>query len=149
MGVTVTTKATDCTHLLAAGIVRTEKFLCAIANGAHILKKEWATESAKAGKILREWVPPPSPHAPLREMLHSRVQLSIKRPREQARCRCTAEPRTREEDQAFHRQDVLRFGEIDCERHSSHEECCRRWRWSGTPTACCRISASKLLSCHS
>ncbi|TEB23405.1 hypothetical protein FA13DRAFT_1412967 [Coprinellus micaceus] len=54
MGVTVTTKATDCTHLLAAGIVRTEKFLCAIANGAHILKKEWATESAKAGKILPE-----------------------------------------------------------------------------------------------
>lgn len=51
---TVTSKPSECTHLLAVGVVRTEKFLTAVANGAHILKKEWATESAKAGKILRE-----------------------------------------------------------------------------------------------
>ncbi|KAF6751584.1 hypothetical protein DFP72DRAFT_1012365 [Ephemerocybe angulata] len=39
---------------LRRGVVRTEKFLCAVAAGGFILKKEWAIESAKAGKLLPE-----------------------------------------------------------------------------------------------
>ena len=54
LGVVSTSKASDCTHLIASGVVRTEKFLCAIAVGAYILKREWAIESAKANKLLRE-----------------------------------------------------------------------------------------------
>ncbi|KAJ3511421.1 hypothetical protein NMY22_g15649 [Coprinellus aureogranulatus] len=54
LGVTMASKPPDCTHLLAAAVVRTEKFLSAVATGAHILKKEWAIDSAKAGKLLPE-----------------------------------------------------------------------------------------------
>lgn len=52
LGVQMTTKPTDCTHLVAKGIVRTEKFLCAMTVSPHMLTEEWANASAKAGKLL-------------------------------------------------------------------------------------------------
>ena len=49
------TRPQECTHLLAAKIVRTEKFLSAIAVAPYILNSSWATDSAAAKKILRGW----------------------------------------------------------------------------------------------
>lgn len=46
-------KPSECTHLIAPHLVRTEKFLCAIAVNAFILKLEWATASAAANELLR------------------------------------------------------------------------------------------------
>ncbi|KAG6371485.1 hypothetical protein JVT61DRAFT_9520 [Boletus reticuloceps] len=54
LGVQMTTKPLDCTHLIAKGIVRTEKFLCATSVSPHILIEEWANASAKSGKLLPE-----------------------------------------------------------------------------------------------
>ena len=50
----MTTKPTECTHLLASHLVRTEKFLCALAAAPFILSEEWALESAAAKRLLRE-----------------------------------------------------------------------------------------------
>ncbi|KAF9037073.1 hypothetical protein BJ165DRAFT_1375475 [Panaeolus papilionaceus] len=53
LGVKFTTTPEECTHLIAASLVRTEKFICALASNApHILTKEWAVDSANAGKLL-------------------------------------------------------------------------------------------------
>ncbi|KAF9499450.1 hypothetical protein BDN71DRAFT_1442113 [Pleurotus eryngii] len=54
LGVKIVEKASECTHLLAPHLVRTEKFLCAIAANAFILKSEWATASAAANELLPE-----------------------------------------------------------------------------------------------
>ncbi|KAL4080140.1 hypothetical protein V8B97DRAFT_700237 [Scleroderma yunnanense] len=54
LGVRMTSKPTDCTHLIAKGIVRTEKFLCAMSVSPYILKEEWANASIKSGKLLPE-----------------------------------------------------------------------------------------------
>ncbi|KAF7297862.1 hypothetical protein HMN09_01007000 [Mycena chlorophos] len=52
LGAKVTSKATECTHLITTGVVRTEKFLCALAYSPYILTEAWATESADAGELL-------------------------------------------------------------------------------------------------
>ncbi|KAF8336688.1 BRCT domain-containing protein, partial [Amanita rubescens] len=54
LGVKMTTHATECTHLIAPRIVRTEKFLCAMASGPFVLSEEWAKRSAAAKKLLPE-----------------------------------------------------------------------------------------------
>ncbi|KAG9311151.1 hypothetical protein JVU11DRAFT_8217 [Chiua virens] len=54
LGVQMTTKPTDCTHLIAKGLIRTEKFLCAMSVSPYILTKEWPNASAKSGKLLPE-----------------------------------------------------------------------------------------------
>ncbi|KAJ7198551.1 hypothetical protein GGX14DRAFT_665967 [Mycena pura] len=54
LGAKVTNKSTECTHLLVPGIVRTEKFLCALAGAPFILTKEWALDSAAANELLPE-----------------------------------------------------------------------------------------------
>ncbi|KAF8625140.1 hypothetical protein AX17_006918 [Amanita inopinata Kibby_2008] len=54
LGVRITTRPMECTHLLAPGIVRTEKFLCALAGAPFVLSEKWATESAAAKKLLPE-----------------------------------------------------------------------------------------------
>ncbi|KAJ6625562.1 BRCT domain-containing protein [Mycena sp. CBHHK59/15] len=54
LGVKVTTQVTECTHLIAPNVVRTEKFLCALGLGAFILSDRWAIESAAANKLLPE-----------------------------------------------------------------------------------------------
>ncbi|KAK2464910.1 hypothetical protein APHAL10511_002986 [Amanita phalloides] len=54
LGVKLTTHATECTHLIAPKIVRTEKFLCAIPHGPFIISQDWATRSAAAKKLLPE-----------------------------------------------------------------------------------------------
>ncbi len=45
-------RASDCTHLIAPHIVRTEKFLCALTAAPHIVTEKWATDSAAAKKLL-------------------------------------------------------------------------------------------------
>jgi hypothetical protein len=42
----------DCTYLITAKIVRTEKMLSAIALCTHIISEQWIDESIKAGKLL-------------------------------------------------------------------------------------------------
>ncbi|KAJ8468323.1 hypothetical protein ONZ45_g17284 [Pleurotus djamor] len=54
LGVKVTTKPADCTHLIAPHLVRTEKFLCALAVNPYILSSTWATASATANELLPE-----------------------------------------------------------------------------------------------
>ncbi|KAH9483371.1 PAX-interacting protein 1 [Psilocybe cubensis] len=55
LGVKITVRASECTHLLAPHVVRTEKFLCAVASRAPwVLQDRWAIESANARKILPE-----------------------------------------------------------------------------------------------
>ncbi|GLB37897.1 putative regulator of Ty1 transposition protein 107 BRCT domain containing protein [Lyophyllum shimeji] len=54
LGVKLTTRSAECTHLLAPHLVRTEKFLCALANSSFILTEKWATDSAAARKLLDE-----------------------------------------------------------------------------------------------
>ncbi|KAJ7287447.1 BRCT domain-containing protein [Mycena rebaudengoi] len=54
LGVKITTDISECTHLVAASIVRTEKFLSTLAQGAYILSDDWASESAAANKLLPE-----------------------------------------------------------------------------------------------
>ncbi|KAL0579150.1 regulator of Ty1 Transposition [Marasmius crinis-equi] len=54
LGVKTASKPWDCTHLLVKSLVRTEKFLCAVAVGAHILSEKWAVDCASTKKILPE-----------------------------------------------------------------------------------------------
>ncbi|KAJ6593982.1 hypothetical protein B0H19DRAFT_920627 [Mycena capillaripes] len=54
LGAKTVTQVSECTHLIAPGLVRTEKFLCALAAGAFILSEKWAIESAAANKLLPE-----------------------------------------------------------------------------------------------
>jgi hypothetical protein len=53
----MTTRPTQCTHLLAPHLVRTEKFLCALAAAPYILEASWATNSAAAKRLLRRFTP--------------------------------------------------------------------------------------------
>ncbi|THV02405.1 hypothetical protein K435DRAFT_717243 [Dendrothele bispora CBS 962.96] len=54
LGVKMTTKPSECTHLVAPQLVRTEKFLCALARSPYILTPNWVHESISAGKLLSE-----------------------------------------------------------------------------------------------
>ncbi|KAJ7178477.1 hypothetical protein C8R43DRAFT_1117863 [Mycena crocata] len=54
LGVKTTTQVSECTHLIAPSLVRTEKLLCALAAGAFILSDKWAIESVAANKLLPE-----------------------------------------------------------------------------------------------
>ncbi|KAF9237242.1 hypothetical protein BU15DRAFT_48989, partial [Melanogaster broomeanus] len=54
IGVKMTTKPTECTHLVAKGIVRTEKFLCAMSVSPYVLTEKWANATATSGKLLPE-----------------------------------------------------------------------------------------------
>ena len=52
LGVKMVMRPSECTHLLAASVVRTEKFLCALAKAPFILSEKWATQSVAAKKLL-------------------------------------------------------------------------------------------------
>ncbi|TCD65714.1 hypothetical protein EIP91_002290 [Steccherinum ochraceum] len=54
LGVSFTTKASECTHLVARSIVRTEKFLCAMAAGPIIVTDKWIQTCVKTKHILVE-----------------------------------------------------------------------------------------------
>ncbi|RPD54429.1 hypothetical protein L226DRAFT_493972 [Lentinus tigrinus ALCF2SS1-7] len=54
MGVKLVTKPSECTHLLVKSVVRTEKFLCAMAVAPHVLGEKWARMSAFNRKLLPE-----------------------------------------------------------------------------------------------
>ncbi|KAG1896173.1 uncharacterized protein F5891DRAFT_1055500 [Suillus fuscotomentosus] len=47
LGAKMTTKPNDCTHLVAKGIVRTEKFLCAIASSPFVLTEGWVIRACE------------------------------------------------------------------------------------------------------
>lgn len=61
----MTTKPAECTHLVARNLVRTEKFLCAIARAPHILNEKWLLASYSAKELLR------TPAAPTRSPHHA------------------------------------------------------------------------------
>ncbi|GJJ08998.1 hypothetical protein Clacol_003219 [Clathrus columnatus] len=52
IGVKFTTKPTECTHLVASGMARTEKFLCALPQAPFVLNGDWLAACAKEKKIL-------------------------------------------------------------------------------------------------
>ncbi|KAJ6497507.1 hypothetical protein C8R45DRAFT_129169 [Mycena sanguinolenta] len=54
LGAKMTNRPTECTHLIAPGLVRTEKFLCALTVAPYILTKEWAVDSAAKEELMRE-----------------------------------------------------------------------------------------------
>ncbi|KAG2338757.1 hypothetical protein BDR05DRAFT_918059 [Suillus weaverae] len=54
LGAKMTTKPNDCTHLVTKGIVRTEKFLCAMASSPFVLTEGWVNSSVRTGKLLPE-----------------------------------------------------------------------------------------------
>ncbi|EIW75709.1 hypothetical protein CONPUDRAFT_112253 [Coniophora puteana RWD-64-598 SS2] len=54
LGVRTTQTAAQCTHLVVKNVVRTEKFLSAMAVAPFIVTEEWAKDSAKAGTLLPE-----------------------------------------------------------------------------------------------
>ncbi|KAG6829223.1 hypothetical protein H0H87_012209 [Tephrocybe sp. NHM501043] len=54
LGVKITIKASECTHLIAPHLVRTEKFICALAGAPFILTEKWITDSVAAKKLLDE-----------------------------------------------------------------------------------------------
>ncbi|KAI0699877.1 hypothetical protein C8T65DRAFT_580765 [Cerioporus squamosus] len=54
MGVKIVTKPSECTHLLVKSVVRTEKFLCAMAVAPYVLGEKWARMSAFNRKLLPE-----------------------------------------------------------------------------------------------
>lgn len=44
-----------CTHLVVESrVVRTEKFLCAMAYGVPVVTRQWVTDSIAQGRVLRE-----------------------------------------------------------------------------------------------
>ncbi|KAH8102204.1 hypothetical protein BXZ70DRAFT_986996 [Cristinia sonorae] len=54
LGVKFTTKPSECTHLVVRGIVRTEKFLCAMANAPIIVTDKWVQTCVNTKHILIE-----------------------------------------------------------------------------------------------
>ncbi|CDO76219.1 hypothetical protein BN946_scf184894.g8 [Trametes cinnabarina] len=54
LGVKFVTKPTECTHLLVRSVVRTEKFLCAMAVAPYVLGESWAKASAGVRRLLPE-----------------------------------------------------------------------------------------------
>ena len=56
LGVKMTSRPSECTHLLAPQLVRTEKFLCALVVAPFILTEKWATRSAAVKKLLRAFL---------------------------------------------------------------------------------------------
>ena len=56
LGVKIVTKPSECTHLLVRSVVRTEKFLCAMAVAPHVLGEKWAIMSSANKKLLRKFL---------------------------------------------------------------------------------------------
>ncbi|KAJ7496761.1 hypothetical protein FB451DRAFT_202760 [Mycena latifolia] len=54
LGAKVTARPTECTHLIVEKLLRTEKFLCALAGAPFILMKQWAEDSAAEGSLMPE-----------------------------------------------------------------------------------------------
>ncbi|KAF8647813.1 hypothetical protein AX16_006533 [Volvariella volvacea WC 439] len=54
LGVKITTRAVECTHLIVPHLVRTEKFLCALAVAPYILTEKWIRDSVAAKKLQPE-----------------------------------------------------------------------------------------------
>lgn len=54
LGVKMTSKPSECTHLVARNLVRTEKFLCAMAVAPFVVNEKWLLASAAAKQILPE-----------------------------------------------------------------------------------------------
>ncbi len=52
LGMKQTEKPKECTHLLVRAIMRTEKFLLALANGPYIITKDWALQCVRDRQVL-------------------------------------------------------------------------------------------------
>lgn len=52
LGVSFTTNPAECTHLVAKNLVRTEKFLCAIANAPIVVTDKWIETCASTHHLL-------------------------------------------------------------------------------------------------
>lgn len=55
MGVKFTIKPAECTHLVAKSLVRTEKFLCAMAVAPFIVTDKWVQTCVATKHILGEY----------------------------------------------------------------------------------------------
>jgi hypothetical protein len=53
LGATVGVRPDECTHLVVKTLVRTEKFLCAMAVAPAIVTERWVRDSIAAKKLLR------------------------------------------------------------------------------------------------
>ncbi|KAG8940759.1 hypothetical protein FRC03_005125, partial [Tulasnella sp. 419] len=54
LGAKQTGDVRECTHLIAKSIVRTLKFMCALARGVHIVSPDWVRQSATSKRLLDE-----------------------------------------------------------------------------------------------
>ncbi|KAI0355785.1 hypothetical protein OH77DRAFT_1424737 [Trametes cingulata] len=54
LGVKIVTKPAECTHLVVRSVVRTEKFLCAVAVAPYVLSEKWAVVSAASRRLQPE-----------------------------------------------------------------------------------------------
>ncbi|KAF5344832.1 hypothetical protein D9756_011094 [Leucocoprinus leucothites] len=52
LGVVMASEVSQCTHLIAPNLVRTEKFLCALASAPAVLQEAWAIKSAQVKQLL-------------------------------------------------------------------------------------------------
>lgn len=52
LGVKFTTKPSECTHLIASGMARTEKFLCALPQAPYVLGKDWLAACVKEKRVV-------------------------------------------------------------------------------------------------
>ena len=98
LGVKFVTRPTECTHLLVRSVVRTEKFLCAMAVAPFVLSEKWATMSAANRKLFRE-----SPLHILR--FHVYVVVAL------AHAHCTAEEQYTVKDEATEKKYNFRLTE--------------------------------------
>lgn len=51
LGILVTTDASNCTHLVAPQLIRTKKFLCALASGPTIISTDFIETCVKTGQL--------------------------------------------------------------------------------------------------
>lgn len=56
LGAKFTAKPLECTHLVAHKIVRTEKFLCAMAAAPHIVTEKWVAACVTKKSLQRAFV---------------------------------------------------------------------------------------------
>lgn len=55
LGAKIGVKPSECTHLVAKSLARTEKLLCAMAVAPHFVTEKWVRDSITAKRLLRGW----------------------------------------------------------------------------------------------
>lgn len=133
LGVKFTTKPTECTHLVAKAIVRTEKFLCAMSVAPYVVTDKWVEACAIKRKILRMYNSP-FLFTPLLTFSRSRRRLPSQGSshREEIWFQVGRRSRSCEDARpnAIQRPDVLRYAP-GARRHQVAEGRCHSRRWPG------------------